>query len=110
MAEPGGTWTMRWRCCEGSLTAAGCDPSRAGYLCQSTVIGYLPCPVCGALLSSGQRSTHVCDPDETVLHQVVKARVQLARFEEEVARFLATAHGRFALFLAKRQRDGGATP
>lgn len=73
------------------------------------MIGYLPCPGCGALLSSEQRSGHVCDPEETALHQVVKARVQLARFEEEVARFLATAQGRFALFLAKRQRDGGAT-
>jgi hypothetical protein len=39
----------------------------------------------------------------------VKARVQLARFEEEVARFLATSQGRFALFLAKRQRGDEAT-
>jgi len=100
---------MRWRCCEGSLTAAGRAPVRRGYPGESTVIGYLPCPGCGALLSSEQRSGHVCDPEETALHQVVKARVQLARFEEEVARFLATSQGRFALFLAKRQRGDEAT-
>jgi hypothetical protein len=48
---------------------------------------------------------HVCSPDDTAVHQVTKARVQLAAFEEELARFLETAEGRFALFLAERQRS-----
>jgi hypothetical protein len=68
------------------------------------VIGYQPCFECGALLSSEQRSRHVCSPDESAAHQVIKARVQLTVFEDEVSRFLETPEGRFALFLAERQR------
>ena len=69
------------------------------------MIGYLPCSDCGALLSSEQRSRHACSPDDAVVHQVTKARVQLTVFEDELARFLETAEGRFAAFLAERQRS-----
>jgi hypothetical protein len=34
--------------------------------------------------------------------------VQLTVFEDEVARFLETPHGKFALFLAERQKSGTA--
>jgi uncharacterized Zn finger protein len=43
------------------------------------------------LLSSEQRSCHVCSPEDAVVHQVTKARVQLAVFENEVAQFLETS-------------------
>jgi hypothetical protein len=36
---------------------------------------------------------------------VTKARVQLTIFEDEVAQFLETPKGKFALFLAERQRS-----
>jgi len=38
-----------------------------------------------------------------VVHQVTKARVQLTAFENEVAQFLETSAGKFAVFLAERQ-------
>lgn len=68
------------------------------------MIGYLPCNECGALLSSEQRSRHVCSPEDSAIHLVTKARVQLTVLEDELARFLATSEGKFALFLAERQR------
>jgi hypothetical protein len=71
---------------------------------NSTSIGYLPCSECGVALSSHQRACHVCDPGDSVVHQVTKARVQLAAVEAELARFLETPAGRFASFLAERQR------
>jgi hypothetical protein len=43
--------------------------------------------------------------EESVLHQVTRARVQLTAFEDEVAQFLETLEGRFALFLATRLRS-----
>jgi hypothetical protein len=67
------------------------------------LIGYLSCRECGLLLSSEQRSGHVCSPEDSVVHQMTKARVQLTDLENEVAQFLQTSAGRFALFLAKRQ-------
>jgi hypothetical protein len=84
----------------------GLWPSEAAaILARSILIGYLPCRECGALLSSEQRSRHVCRPEDFVVHQVTKARVQLTAFENEVAQFLETSAGKFALFLAKRQRN-----
>jgi hypothetical protein len=41
------------------------------------------------------------------VHQITRARVQLAAVEHELAGFLATPEGRFAVFLAGRQRRGG---
>lgn len=70
------------------------------------MIGYLPCKECGKFLSSEQRARHACSPDDTVVHQVTRARVQLTILEDELARFLQTPHGRFALFLAKRPPRG----
>jgi hypothetical protein len=67
------------------------------------LIGYLPCRECGLLLSSEQRSSHACSPEDSVVHQVTKARVQLTVFENELAQFLETSAGKFALFLAERQ-------
>jgi hypothetical protein len=57
------------------------------------------------MLSSEQRLCHVCTPEDSVVHQVTKARVQLTVFENEVAQFLETPAGKFALFLAERQRS-----
>lgn len=68
------------------------------------MIGYLPCRECGLLLSSEQRPCHVCDPEDSVAYQVTKVRVQLTAFESEVARFLETSAGKFAVYLAERQR------
>jgi hypothetical protein len=69
------------------------------------LIGYLPCSECGVRLSSEQRSRHACSPDAAIVHQVTKARVQLTIFEDEVDQFLETPKGKFALFLAERQRS-----
>jgi hypothetical protein len=81
-----------------------CPSEAAATLLRSTLIGYLPCRECGLLLSSEQRPCHVCSPEDSVAHQVAKVRVQLTAFENEVAQFLETSAGRFALFLAERQR------
>ena len=39
---------------------------------------------------------------------MTRARVQLTVFENEIAEFLETPEGKFALFLAGRQRSGGS--
>lgn len=75
----------------------------AATLLRSTLIGYLPCRECGLLLSSEQRPRHVCSPEDSVAHQMTKVRVQLTALEGELAQFLETSAGKFALFLAERQ-------
>ena len=55
------------------------------------------CPRCGAALHRDERADHVCDE----LRQLVRA--ELSAFEAELAAWLVTAHGRFAVWLTRRK-------
>ena len=55
------------------------------------------CPSCGAALHRDERASHACDE----LRPLVNA--ELAAFESELAAWLTTAHGRFAVWLAQRK-------
>jgi hypothetical protein len=55
------------------------------------------CSSCGAAVHRDERSDHVCDE----VWQLVRAG--LAAFEADLAAWLATAQGRFAVWLAQRR-------
>jgi hypothetical protein len=65
------------------------------------------CPECGAVVSIASWGDHRCDRDQRMVHQLLKARGEIDRFEEEFARFLATSRGRFEAWYAERTRAGG---
>jgi hypothetical protein len=54
------------------------------------------CSSCGAALHRDERAGHVCDE----LRQLVRAGI--SAFESELAAWLGTAQGRFAVWLARR--------
>ncbi len=56
------------------------------------------CPRCGAALHRKERPSHVCDE----ARQLVRAEVEA--FDAELGEWLATPHGRFAAWLAERER------
>ena len=56
------------------------------------------CPMCGAAVHRDERAEHVCDE----ARQLVRA--ELAAFDAELGDWLATPHGRFAAWLAERDR------
>ena len=67
---------------------------------------FQPCPDCGAPVDEEQADVHHCDPGRFVEYQMLLLRPGLVRFEDELAAWLLTPHGRFASFYAARERLG----
>jgi len=67
---------------------------------------YMPCVECGASVAVGDRDSHVCDPDRLLDYTVFQLRGEIAGLEGELWGFLDSSHGRFAQWLAERQRRG----
>ena len=62
---------------------------------------FQPCPVCGASVEQARAAAHECDEE----HQLAAAiNDEIARFEAQLAAWLASPHGRFAVWLAARER------
>lgn len=66
--------------------------------------GYRACPECGVAVQAARLAAadHDCPREPYVAHQLLKARIALARFEQELARWLQTPQGRFAAYCARR--------
>lgn len=57
---------------------------------------FTACPTCGAAVHRDERDDHVCDEVQQFVH------AEIAAFDSELEAWLATPHGRFAAWLAKR--------
>ena len=67
-----------------------------------------PCPECGASIAVATANEHVCDPERMLDLRMFQLRDEIARFEGEFHRYLDSAHGRFAEWLAERRRPQSA--
>ncbi len=56
------------------------------------------CPRCGAAVHREERPSHICDAAQLIAHLEIDA------FDAELGQWLATPHGRFAAWLAERDR------
>jgi hypothetical protein len=65
---------------------------------------YMPCARCGMSLTRVDRESHVCDAERRARFEAFQARHELAEFERELARFLDSPRGRFAVYYAERDR------
>jgi hypothetical protein len=65
---------------------------------------YLPCEECGASLASPAVGEHVCDAERRVDFRLFQLRGEIASFDEQLSAWLASARGRFAAWLAERDR------
>ena len=65
--------------------------------------GYRSCPDCGVAVQAARLAAdeHDCSTDRHVDHQVLKARSDLDRLEQDLACWLGTPQGRFAVFSAR---------
>jgi hypothetical protein len=66
---------------------------------------YKPCPECGVALVVAREQEHVCDDERRLDYQLLQLRHEIARFEDELATFLDTPQGAFALWCAERDRQ-----
>jgi hypothetical protein len=65
---------------------------------------YMPCPDCGASLAGDEPDEHVCEEGRRIDFQMFRLRGQIARFELDLADFLATPTGRFETWYAESRR------
>jgi hypothetical protein len=72
-----------------------------GYFPQSR---FMPCAECGESVDRGETETHVCDVERRLDFRVFQLRDEVAAFDDQLADWLGSAHGRFASWLAERGR------
>jgi hypothetical protein len=65
---------------------------------------YKPCPECGASLSRAASGEHVCDDERRLDFNLFQLRDEIASFDAQLSAWLATTRGRFAAWLAERDR------
>lgn len=69
---------------------------------------HMPCPECGAFIAVAAASKHVCNSERMLDLRMFQLREEVARFEGEFHRYLDSAHGCFAAWLAERRRPRSA--
>lgn len=65
---------------------------------------FRPCPRCGESIARRDQSEHVCEEVRRLAHEGMQIRLEAERFDEELATWLASSVGRFAVYYAERQR------
>lgn len=78
-------------------------PSMSAFFASSN---HMPCTECGASVRVAVRDEHVCDPERRLDYLIFQLREEISTFEESLRRFFDSAHGRFAVWLAERERRG----
>jgi hypothetical protein len=69
----------------------------------------MPCDECGTSLDRDERDGHACDAERRLEYQLFQQRAAIAGFDEELAVYLASTHGRFAVWDAEYMRTRRTT-
>ena len=65
---------------------------------------HVPCPTCGASVACGEDETHECEEERLLDYLVLQHRDEVERFDGELDAWLDSPAGRFAVWLAVRNR------
>jgi hypothetical protein len=65
---------------------------------------YMPCTECGTSLDRATSAPHVCDGERVLDFRLFQLRDEIAAFDAQLAEWLRTARGRFAAWIAERDR------
>ncbi len=65
---------------------------------------HMPCAECGASVVTSERDAHVCDPERHLEYRLFQLREEIAGFEDGLRGYLDSPRGRFAQWLAERER------
>jgi len=65
---------------------------------------HMPCTECGASVRVSEHDTHTCDPERRLEYHLFQLRDEVATFDDGLSAYLASAQGRFAQWLAERDR------
>jgi hypothetical protein len=67
---------------------------------------HMPCADCGASVLVSERDRHTCDPERRLEYRLFQLRGEVASFDDSLGSYLDSPHGRFAQWLAERERRG----
>ncbi len=67
----------------------------------------MPCTTCGTSLDRTESGPHVCDWERVLDFRLFQARDEIAAFDVQLAAWLASTRGRFAAWIAERDRTSG---
>jgi hypothetical protein len=67
---------------------------------------YMPCAECGASVDRAGAGAHVCDTERVLDFRLFQLREEIAAFDAQLAAWLVSARGRFAAWIAERDRAG----
>jgi hypothetical protein len=65
---------------------------------------HLPCPSCGESVTRGADAEHVCDLERRLDYIMLAVRDEVDGLEDEIHAWLKSPVGRFAVWLAERER------
>jgi hypothetical protein len=65
---------------------------------------FMPCPDCGVSVDRVGAGTHLCEPERLLDFRLFQLREEIATFDAQLAAWLETTRGRFAAWLAERDR------
>jgi hypothetical protein len=65
---------------------------------------FMPCSDCGASVARSGRERHACEDERLLDFRLFQLRDEVGAFDEHLSRYLASPAGRFAAFLAERDR------
>jgi hypothetical protein len=65
---------------------------------------FMPCAECGASVQRGA-GTHLCEPERLLDFRLFHLREEISAFDAQLAAWLETTRGRFAAWLAERDRS-----
>jgi hypothetical protein len=68
---------------------------------------HMPCAECGASLHVTERERHACDPERRLEYRIFQLRDEVATFDGGLGAYLDSPQGRFAQWVAKRDRETG---
>lgn len=71
---------------------------------------FTPCVQCGFWIPYGDEDEHVCDAEDVLSFQLFLLRDEIAAFEMQLIAWLDSPQGRFATWIAERDRLGAETP
>ena len=66
---------------------------------------YMPCTECGTSVAAAERDQHTCDPERVLDYRMFQLREEIGAFEDRLREYFHSAHGRFAQWLAERERQ-----
>jgi hypothetical protein len=65
---------------------------------------FMPCADCGVSVEQAEADAHVCDREQWLDFRLFQLRDEIAGFDAQFAAWLLSARGRFAAWLAERER------